>query len=385
MQDQSSICHFNGIPSPRSSEAVAISEERYCVKPFAEPLAEVAGKSEAEEVLRRLFNGIPSESERASHSQELAPIRTAVEMSNLSIEQTDCELNAVLSSRVCERGYSWVFYETTPEIIPCPANIAGHVIGKNRKVLNLIELETGAVISNPPRDRNATNTFFYVSGAVSHVIKNAASRISKIIDAVDKNSLPIHVFVDNSNVGRGVDIVQLVKRIEKGRRCSTRFVAGSGEQNGSAENAWKSLGYMTRWAREGPEDMVDDTLHARICFDLLTHEPTTRHGRTLVLVTGDGNDHHGANNFPFCVQSALNKGWVVEMYSWRNRCARIYHNWQELKLFYLDDLDVLQHLKNDKSSGSQTEAATLKCRQWAAEGHCGRGLKCKFSHEEKWN
>ena len=47
-------------------------------------------------------------------------------------------------------------------------------------------------------------------------------------------------------------------------------------------------------------------------------------GRTLVLLTGDGNDNAGRVSFIETVDRALQDGWTVEVWAWRRSTNRRY-------------------------------------------------------------
>ncbi len=101
---------------------------------------------------------------------------------------------------------------------------------------------------------------------------------------------------------------------------------------------WQQLGFSTRIARQGKEDFVDDSIHAQIARLLLQKGDP----QILVLVTGDGNSNKGYSNFPGLVQNALDRGWIVEIYSWKNRLNYVYPtlagaNPRQMRICKLDD------------------------------------------------
>ena len=76
------------------------------------------------------------------------------------------------------------------------------------------------------------------------------------------------------------------------------------------------------------EDLVDSALHGNILACVTNRfslqEPVGTN--TLVVVTGDGNEHTGlpGNNFPHCVDFAAAIGWNVEVWSWKYSRSRKY-------------------------------------------------------------
>ena len=49
-------------------------------------------------------------------------------------------------------------------------------------------------------------------------------------------------------------------------------------------------------------------------------------GRTLIMLTGDGNDNGGgdAPSFPKVVHEAIELGWKVEVWCWKASCSKTY-------------------------------------------------------------
>lgn len=68
---------------------------------------------------------------------------------------------------------------------------------------------------------------------------------------------------------------------------------------------------------------VDDKLHELMLQDINSTSP---HNRTLVLMSGDGNDNYGAaTSFPVVIRQAIEKGWKVELWSWKRNTSEIYN------------------------------------------------------------
>jgi hypothetical protein len=68
---------------------------------------------------------------------------------------------------------------------------------------------------------------------------------------------------------------------------------------------------------------VDDRLHELMLQDITSTSP---HNRTLVLMSGDGNDNNGAaTSFPVVIRQAIEKGWKVELWSWKRNTSEIYN------------------------------------------------------------
>jgi hypothetical protein len=86
------------------------------------------------------------------------------------------------------------------------------------------------------------------------------------------------------------------------------------------------------------EQAVDDVLHAAMSQDIMLSYPKPR---TLVLLTGDGNANGGYTSFPGVIQSALMRGWLVELWSWDISTANIYEKFRKAypDHFFLRRLD----------------------------------------------
>ncbi|KAL0936707.1 cell wall glucanase [Colletotrichum truncatum] len=71
------------------------------------------------------------------------------------------------------------------------------------------------------------------------------------------------------------------------------------------------------------EQCVDEMLQFRMSDCVLDNEPGI-----MVVVTGDGNPNESgfSDGFPKHVERALKKGWVVEVYSFKETCAEIWTN-----------------------------------------------------------
>lgn len=86
----------------------------------------------------------------------------------------------------------------------------------------------------------------------------------------------------------------------------------------------------------GKEQIIDATLHSAIYEILNENTP-----QTLSIMTGDGNTNKGGSTFPKVIQSASNKDWKVEMWSWKLSTSNIYYDmhqqWENLHLYYFDD------------------------------------------------
>jgi len=210
------------------------------------------------------------------------------------------------------------------------------------------------------------------------VLEVAAARVQALVDdeeaaavftveLADRRAETLHVFVDNSNVVISAQILPVPggrageTRRDCGIRVSTRELdrvvrcgrvaqqavafGSTPPRNNAIWGAWRNANYEVHLGERPPgggEQFVDDALIAQMQRALLDYP---RGGRTMVLVSGDGNDNHGRASFLSVVGNALQMGWNVEVWSWRCSCSRRYRELQAVyggqgvfKLFFLDNV-----------------------------------------------
>ena len=171
----------------------------------------------------------------------------------------------------------------------------------------------------------------------------------------------LHVFVDDSNLvlgaqaqGKELSIGRLVGRIHGTRQLEQRVVVGSGHKPAHWAR-WKEAGYQVHVdERRGPEIFVDEALMSQLAR---TTGLTFPRARVLALVTGDGNANGGRATFPEHIQTALLRGWYVELYAWKGTAHRTYTKFVEaypkkFKLIYLDTLPGLTAASATRRGGS---------------------------------
>ncbi|KAK3739184.1 hypothetical protein QZH41_017335, partial [Actinostola sp. cb2023] len=163
------------------------------------------------------------------------------------------------------------------------------------------------------------------------------------------------IVVDNSNIYIGaqecasannasdrkrhvrVKLQNLVKILENNRLKERTFVCGSSPP--ATEHVWdvyRHLGYVVdlEERRGKDEQRVDEGLHLFIYKAICELSP-----RVLVLASGDGMKGKSENStsFPGCATMALDKGWSVEVYSWKHSLSA---EWLKLAKKYPDHLTI---------------------------------------------
>ena len=151
----------------------------------------------------------------------------------------------------------------------------------------------------------------------------------------------VHLFVDNSNVFLGaqfdmatrqqdygvrVSVNRLVEHVVAGRTLENSVVFGSTPpRNNAIWGKWNGMDKFKVHLSERPagkgEQFVDDALIAQMQGCILEAKGGSN---VLVLLSGDGNDNYGRQNFKSVCLRALENGMDVEVWSWRASCSRVY-------------------------------------------------------------
>ena len=175
----------------------------------------------------------------------------------------------------------------------------------------------------------------------------------------------------------------------------------------------------------GRESGVDEALHAKI-LQWTTRRYAPNVQPIIVLVSGDGNKNCGGTTFLDILQSAVIAGWIVEIYSFRRSCSRMFQNFaSSCPSVILQHLDVWRdqivytkglpaeasNSRADQSLHQTSELSTtgalssrglsspsgnvhhprdpnhprhktVPCRHFVT-GSCRFGDKCTFLHDDK--
>ena len=123
-------------------------------------------------------------------------------------------------------------------------------------------------------------------------------------------------------------------------------------RDSKAWNMWRVAGFDVTIldsvvsGGKSTEQTIDDVLHAQIL-----HTTTKKFGdeRTLILLTGDGNDNHGRTSFVEDCDTALRSGWRVEVWTWKSSTSKNFIKFSEkypgdFSIYYLDEYraDILK-------------------------------------------
>jgi hypothetical protein len=181
-------------------------------------------------------------------------------------------------------------------------------------------------------------------------LQNPIQQNRTLSELVLLQSEKCYVFVDYSNIASHSGVRVSCKRLNDIvvglRQACDRVLVGSyvGEEEEKCED-WRELGYQVHMKRrpEGAgEQFVDDALIAQMLNTLISHTGQDNSDKTLVLLSGDGNDNEGRVSFRDVVEQAVfDFKWNVEVWCWKSSCARTYRELQEItpaqmRVCYLD-------------------------------------------------
>lgn len=167
----------------------------------------------------------------------------------------------------------------------------------------------------------------------------------------------VHIYIDHSNItfsardmtGTLINRRHLVELIEDGRTIEKRMAAESVPHRMKKDvvAAWNELGYtgsiVGRVAGQ-TEQNVDELIHTAMMTDAAKTYITPR---KAVICTGDGNKNEGRpSNFPDTVTCLLQKGWLVELWSFEKSLNRMWlrftdHYPEQFVIKYFDEVSRL--------------------------------------------
>eukprot|EP01041_Mallomonas_annulata_P007694 gene7694-15749_t len=195
-------------------------------------------------------------------------------------------------------------------------------------------------------------------------IRNIVNDPVNFMEEVERQkSKKIHIFVDVSNITIGMqklsdgildrtlklDVRNLTDLITDLRTVVSAVAVGSDKEIESIAiqkpywQTWKQNGFKPIILQRNPckgEQSVDEILVAQIATEAQKKYPEER---TLVILTGDGNDNHGrGTSFPETIQNAMINGWTVILWNWSKSSNKIYERFlqtypQKFILHHLDE------------------------------------------------
>lgn len=179
-----------------------------------------------------------------------------------------------------------------------------------------------------------------------------------------------YVFIDHSNIvyggkheGYTIKTNFITQAIESNSPwICQRHIVGSG-MFPAIIKSWEHCSYVVDNSPSGPEYDVDAILHTKIINTITNTQYPER--SNLIIATGDGNRHNGACSFPGIVEMALNKGWTVELYSWKSALSPVFLkiNNPGFKLNLLNDLEPFKSQQIIPFISSSVKQSTMQSSQ----------------------
>lgn len=123
-----------------------------------------------------------------------------------------------------------------------------------------------------------------------------------------------------------LDRVQKAKTPTPRKKSHTPNHQGSGYASASAHSYGETSGSETPFASSTPvsykwsEQAVDEILHLKMSHSILDSDKPS----TIVLATGDAAEAEYSDGFLRMVERALNKGWMVELVSFKMNTSSLY-------------------------------------------------------------
>ena len=191
----------------------------------------------------------------------------------------------------------------------------------------------------------------------------------------------VDAYIDVSNIMIGAKLFEndinydalinpeKIMEIIRGCRDVGRIVAAgtSPERDNLFWNRWGETAEILHYKKithsDGSkgEQGVDELLHLPILINL-TDQAQCNKQRTIILMTGDGNNNSGHSSFPSVVEMILEKTiWNVELWCWKRSMNTIWltysNKYSSFSIHYLDDyrneIVYYRHTKSTKAAFSE--------------------------------
>ena len=117
-------------------------------------------------------------------------------------------------------------------------------------------------------------------------------------------------------IGYETNILERVQKVKELTPRQKKFRNGGGASGPSSGSETNTTGRPEKWV----EQAVDEILHLKILESLIDAEKPS----TIVLATGDAAEAEYSGGFMRMVERALDKGWVVELASFKLNTSGAY-------------------------------------------------------------
>ncbi len=148
----------------------------------------------------------------------------------------------------------------------------------------------------------------------SLVLERGRPAAKRVVVGSDSNSV-----TDQAKaLGYETNILERVHKAKEMTPRQKKYTSRSaGETSGSETNTGLSSRRVEKWV----EQAVDEILHLKILESLIDHSDKPS---TIVLATGDAAEAEYSGGFLRMVERALEKGWMVELVSFRLNTSSLY-------------------------------------------------------------
>ena len=147
----------------------------------------------------------------------------------------------------------------------------------------------------------------------SLVLERGRPAAKRVLVGSDKSSV-----VDEAKVlGFETNILERVHKAKEPTPSQKRFNTRSGGETSGSETNTGITPRAERWV----EQAVDEILHLKILESLIDHSDKPS---TIVLATGDAAEAEYSGGFLRMVERALEKGWMVELVSFKLNTSSLY-------------------------------------------------------------
>lgn len=113
----------------------------------------------------------------------------------------------------------------------------------------------------------------------------------------------------------------ILERVHKAKELTPRQKKYASRSGGDTSGSETTTGVTSRRAEKWVEQAVDEILHLKILESLIDFSDKTS---TIVLATGDAAEAEYSGGFLRMVERALEKGWMVELVSFRLNTSSLY-------------------------------------------------------------
>ena len=113
----------------------------------------------------------------------------------------------------------------------------------------------------------------------------------------------------------------ILERVHKAKELTPRQKKYNSRSAVETSGSETNTGIATRRAEKWVEQAVDEILHLKILESLIDHSEKPS---TIVLATGDAAEAEYSGGFLRMVERALEKGWMVELVSFKLNTSSLY-------------------------------------------------------------